>query len=129
MTDSFEARKQELEDRILAAKTRTAQLLARKAKLEARKNARDKAQQHRIETRQKILLGSFLFRALGGPKYDWKALRLNGLRLDAYLTKPEDRAAFGLDPLPEASAKPSDPLSAPHPKDPTPRASERSLFR
>lgn len=71
----------------------------RKAVLDARlrqEYGRERARERKVDTRRKILAGAaVLSEAAERPQYHAQLMRL----LTRFLTKPEDRALFGLPPL------------------------------
>lgn len=87
-----------LDDRIEAAKTRLKQLQAQKAMLEARKRAAEAKRKRAEDTRRKILVGATILARV--QRGEWSESKMLDL-LDRELTRPEDRALFG---LPEKSA-------------------------
>lgn len=70
------------------------QLKAQKQQADALQRARASAANRKADTRRKILLGAFLLDQLGldGALH----LKVQGLRLDEWLIKPDDRALFDL---------------------------------
>lgn len=64
-------------------------------KIKAQKAANTKVERDR-ETRRKILIGSMIQSWVSGGKKDWSQERLDA-ELREYLTRPDDRALFGLD--------------------------------
>lgn len=78
-----------------------AQLKARKQKVEARVRTASQQQRRKQDTRRKILLGSYVlavFDVKDGEVPDAvRRLRLldNGMSLDGFLTREDDRALFG----------------------------------
>jgi hypothetical protein len=84
-----------LEERITSLETKLQQLKARQAKADARKRALLARRARNDDTRRKILAGAILLaqvEAGGFPREPFQAW------LDAALTRPEDRALFGLPP-------------------------------
>ncbi len=84
----------ELDERIKQAEERLKQLKARKQQLEARKRAIEAKKNRSDDTRRKILLGAAILQKVESG--EWKRERMLAL-LDAMLTRPADRALFGLD--------------------------------
>ncbi len=80
-------------------------LLAQKAVLDARierEQNREKAKQRKADTRRKILAGAaVLDEAQHNAKHRTQLNRL----LARFLTRDDDRALFGLKPLPQKKAK------------------------
>lgn len=75
-------------------------LLAQEAALKARiqqERNRENERQRKQDTRRKILLGAMAMEKAGkSPEYKAAQLR----ELGEFLTRPDDRALFGLPPLP-----------------------------
>lgn len=88
----------DLDTRIEAAKTRLKQLQAQKAMLEARKRTAEAKRKRVEDTRRKILLGAAILAKV--QRGEWPESKMLSL-LDRELSRPEDRALFG---LPEKSA-------------------------
>lgn len=88
---------------------RLARLQAEQRAAEARARASASKATRAQETRRKILLGAFLLDQLGGVS-DVAGLSAQGKRFDSWLTRPEDRTLFGLQPLsPPPPATPAPP--------------------
>ena len=83
----------ELDAKIEAAQQRVKALKAAKQKLEARAKSAEKKKERKNDTRRKILAGAAVFDAVKNGK--WTEDNLKGL-MRGYLTKPEDKALFGL---------------------------------
>lgn len=92
-----------LEDRIAATEAKLKQLKAEQQKVEALKKAAEMKRKRQDETRRKILVGAtILARVESG---EWPEVELKAV-MDKALTRTEDRALFGLEPLAESSQKP-----------------------
>ncbi len=81
-------------------------LTARRNELNAqirREQNREKTKHRKDDTRRKILAGAAILHKASGDKQYEKWLIHN--LLDGFLTKPDDRALFGLSPLPEEQNK------------------------
>ena len=87
-----------IEARIEAQQEKLKQLKAQKQKIEARQRAAAAKTTRQQETRKKILAGALVLEMMG---QDETTRHRFMQRLDAYLTKPHDRALFN---LPEKSA-------------------------
>lgn len=85
-----------IEERIKAAELKLKQLKVQQQKLEARKRAAESKKQRAADTRRKILIGSMFLDQMN-KNAETKAKMME--RLDAYLTRPDDRALFELPPL------------------------------
>lgn len=83
----------ELDAKIEAAQERVKKLKAAKQKLESRARLAEKKKERTNDTRRKILAGAAIFDAVKNGK--WTDANLKGL-MAGYLTKPEDKALFGL---------------------------------
>lgn len=95
----MEASRENRADRIKALEARADQLRARARQLALADAKKNRA----LETRRKILLGSCLASRVAelAGKSDVLSEAAVLSWLSAYLTRPGDRAAFGLPPLPE----------------------------
>ena len=82
-----------LEASIEAQQKKLAQLKAHKQKMEAREKARLQDKARKEDTRRKILAGAMLLELMDRDK-DVQKEMLG--RLSAFLTRPDDRALFGL---------------------------------
>lgn len=90
-----------IEDTITALELKLKQAKALRLKQEAKKRAGEKKQARALDTRRKILVGSFF---LGLDEYQGENGRwILRDRLDAFLTRDADRELFGLPPLPVAA--------------------------
>lgn len=85
--------------RLEIAKQKAAQANALLEKLEARARARESSQQRKLDTRRKVLLGSYLLSKIKQDE-ELKTEVLSGL--DQYLTRDAERALFDLPPSKEA---------------------------
>lgn len=95
-TESRIARmKAEAEKALVRAKMKTAEVAA----LERQIRGKTAAEERKKETRQKILIGAMHIDL--AKKYNNKKEDLKNA-LDEYLTRDDDRALFGLTPLPAA---------------------------
>lgn len=72
------------------------QARALKSRIEARQKAADAKRKRTEDTRRKILVGALALEMMG---QDETAKRRFMARLDSYLTRPDDRALFGLPAL------------------------------
>lgn len=85
-----------IDDRIASLEAKLKEEKAKKQKLEARKKATESKRRRAENTRKKILIGSaVLHEAIQNPAYEAKISKL----ADGYLTRDDDRALFGLQPL------------------------------
>ncbi len=85
-----------IEDKIAALETKLKQAKALKLKVESKKKAVDQKANRAMDTRRKILVGSFF---LSLDEYQGENGRwILRDRLDPFLTRPDDRALFGLEP-------------------------------
>jgi hypothetical protein len=87
-----------IDEKIKALETKLKQEKAKKQKMESMKRATETKAQRANDTRKKILLGAFLMaRMEKNPDYAAKAMP----GIDAFLKRDDDRALFGLQPLPK----------------------------
>lgn len=87
--------------------TRLTKLLAKRAAMDASircEQAKLKTQQRRDETRRKILAGAMM---LDHAASDAAFADMLHRRLDAFLVRTDDRALFGLPPLTQDNAVPT----------------------
>lgn len=85
-----------IEDTIAALETKLKQAKALKQKVEARKKTLEQKADRAMDTRRKILVGSFFIQR---AESDEQKAKLRTL-LDPYLTRTDDRALFSLSPIP-----------------------------
>ena len=90
-----------LDERISGLEEKLKQLKTRQARLEARKRALASRQERKNDTRRKILLGATVMARVQHGEIDQATV--NGW-LDQSLTRPDDRALFGLPAAPSSSA-------------------------
>jgi hypothetical protein len=82
-----------------------AQLKEKERRLQAKQRASESKKNRADDTRRKILLGSYVLAAIeasgGYPPDAYPTFRLfnNGITLDGFLTRADDRALFELNPL------------------------------
>ncbi len=94
-----------------------AEMKAKKQQLEARERSKLKQASRSVDTRRKILLGSYVLAAMNVKGElvmppEIRALRLsaNSIALDTFLTREDDRVLFGYPSLvPVASPAPASP--------------------
>jgi len=91
----------DIDDTIKALEDRLKQAKARKEKLEARKLDYLIKGQRADDTRKKILVGSAILDRVN--RGEWPESRLLEM-LDKHLTRPHDRALFGLKPIEKTAA-------------------------
>lgn len=85
-----------IDERIATIEARLKAEKEKKQKLESRRKAAENKRKRAEDTRKKILIGSaVLHEVMLNPAYDAKILKL----VDRYLTRDDDRALFGLQPL------------------------------
>lgn len=82
-----------IDERIAALEAKLKQERAKKQKVEARKRAVEQKLQRAADTRRKILAGALVLELM---ERDEATRQRFMQRLDAYLTRPDDRALFGL---------------------------------
>jgi hypothetical protein len=82
---------------IKAIEEKLKQAKAKKQKMDAAKRAAETKVVRANDTRKKILLGAFMLNNYS----DILNLRIGEKRFDDSLIRPDDRAIFGLDPLPK----------------------------
>ncbi len=88
-----------IDDRIAATEKRLQQLRAQREQMEARQLARVLKGQRADDARRKILTGAVVLAAVEHGEARWSREALMTL-LSARLTRPDDRALFGLPELP-----------------------------
>jgi len=93
---------QKIEASIEEQQKRLAQLKAKKQAIEARDKAAEQKEKRAIDTRRKILLGSFVLSR--ASTISLSSLNIGGAALSDYLTRDDDRALFGFEPLPKSSS-------------------------
>lgn len=93
---------------MLAAEAKVAKLAkqldqakALQARINARQNAAAREQARKDDTHRKAVLGAFLAHVMQAGGFGPAVLCINGHSFDAWLTRPHDRAFFGLAPLPD----------------------------
>jgi hypothetical protein len=89
-----------LEERLQQAEKKLAELKALKARNDAKMKAEAGKEKRRLDNKKKILLGAYL---LDRMERDAKSSQKVLEGLDGFLTRPADRAVFGLS-LPQASS-------------------------
>ena len=82
-----------IEDRIKAQEEKLKQLKALKQKQEAQKRAAEAKRSRITDTRRKVLVGAMMLEHMDKNETT-KASVMD--KLDAFLTRPDDRALFGL---------------------------------
>ena len=95
-----------IEDRIADLERRLKQAKALKQQQVARERAADKKRQRSEETRRKILVGAVILATV--EHGEWPKVRLREL-MDKALTRADDRALFGLLPVPSEAGTPTEP--------------------
>ena len=86
-----------IEDRIKAQEEKLKQLKALKQKQEAQKRAAEAKRSRITDTRRKVLVGAMMLEHM--DKNEATKVSVMG-KLDAFLTRPDDRALFGLPEMP-----------------------------
>lgn len=87
-----------IEEQIEAAKKRLEQLKERKLKFEAKKQSTERERTRKAENRRKTLVGAAVL-----AKPDMTDERLKAM-MNPFLKRDDERALFGLSPLPKAVA-------------------------
>ena len=95
-----------IEDRIADLERRLKQAKALKQQQVARERAADKKRQRSEETRRKILVGAVILAKV--ERGEWPKERLREL-MDQALTRADDRALFGLLPVPSEAGTQTEP--------------------
>lgn len=85
-----------IEDTIATLETKLKQAKAKKQQVEARKRAVERKRTRAEDTRRKILVGAAILGKV--ERGEWPETNLLAM-LDAALTRPDDRALFGLSTL------------------------------
>lgn len=86
-----------IDERIARLEARLRQERARKQRIEARKRAAEAKARRAQDTRRKILAGAVVLAMV--DRGEWPRAQLMAI-LDAALARSDDRALFGLPPLP-----------------------------
>ena len=76
------------------------QARAKAQRLEAMERAKEAGVRRAEETRRKVLLGAYLLAQVKAEGWDLSALHIGQQPLADYLTRDDDRALFGLPPIP-----------------------------
>jgi molecular chaperone GrpE (heat shock protein) len=84
-----------LDEQISSLETRLKQLKARQQRIEARARTLASRRERQEDTRRKVLVGAAVLARVDRDQLDHADLKS---WMDAYLTKPADRALFGLPP-------------------------------
>ena len=87
-----------IDEKIKALETKLKQEKAKKQKMAAIQRAAETKALRANDTRKKILLGAFMLERMG-KNQDYAAKAVAGL--DGFLKRDDDRALFGLAPLPK----------------------------
>lgn len=87
-----------IEDKIKALEEKLKQAKAFKQKIEARKKSVEAKAQRSQDTRRKVLAGTLVLGMMGN---DESTRQRFTDRLNKFLTRDDDRALFGLEPLPK----------------------------
>jgi hypothetical protein len=82
-----------LDDRIATLQTRLQQLKAQQQRIASRQKAIDSRRERKADTRRKILVGAIVLTRVDQGEFDQAQLHR---WLDESLTRPDDRALFGL---------------------------------
>jgi hypothetical protein len=91
-----------LDEKLRQAKERVERLEAQKQKREARMRAKKNKEERAKDTRRKVLLGAIVLGKL--TRGEWTQVQLAELTKE--LTRDDDRALFGLGPLPAPAGVP-----------------------
>ena len=78
------------------------------ARLKHEKKKADESAARALDTRRKILLGAYVLAQAQAQGWELSAPNIGQQPLADYLTRPEDRALFGLQPLAAVAAQPAD---------------------
>ena len=97
---------QKAKERAEALAKQAQQARAKAQRLEAKARAQQAGAERSRDTKRKVLLGAYLLAQVRAQGWELAALNIGQQPLADYLTRPEDRALFGLQPLPEALAAP-----------------------
>lgn len=92
-----------IEDRIKAQEEKLKQLKALKQKQEAQKRAAEAKRNRTADTRRKVLVGAMMLEHM--DKNEATKTSVMG-KLDAFLTRPDERALFGLPPVAPTTEQP-----------------------
>jgi len=103
------ARMASLEDRIAAAETRLKELKERQVRIRTRERAAEAVRERKADTRRKILVGALVSAKVEKGEFSCETLRK---WLDGFLTRPDDRSLFGLEPDGSPSVEPPNQATA-----------------
>ena len=90
-----------LQERIAKLELKLQQEKAKQAQIEAKQRAMAKKKNHADDTRRKILIGAIVLNKVTNG--DWPESKFINM-VNAHLTRDDDRALFGLAPLPKDQA-------------------------
>ena len=90
-----------IDERIASLELKLQQEKAKRSQIEARKRSAAKKKQHAEDTRRKILVGAMVLNTVDAGT--WPRDKMISM-LNATLTRDDDRALFGLSPLPKNQA-------------------------
>ena len=90
-----------IDERIASLELKLQQEKAKRSQIEARKRSAAKKKQHAEDTRRKILVGAMVLNTVDAGT--WPRDKMISM-LNATLTRDDDRALFGLAPLPKNQA-------------------------
>ena len=94
-----------IDDTIATLETKLKQAKAKKQQLEAQKRAMESKKNRANDTRRKILVGAAILAKV--DRGEWPKDRLLDM-MKQTLTRPDDRALFGLDDKPDSAILPVD---------------------
>ena len=78
------------------------------ARLKHEKKKADESAARAVDTRRKVLLGAYVMAQAQVQGWELSALNIGQQTLSDYLTREDDRALFGLQPLAAVAAQPAD---------------------
>lgn len=85
-----------IDDRISELELRLKQAKAKKQQIEARKRTAETKKARALDTKKKVLAGALLLQMMEEDELTRQKIMA---RLDKFLTRPQDRTTFGLEPL------------------------------
>ena len=87
-----------IDERIASLELKLQQEKAKRSQIEARKRSAAKKKNHADDTRRKILIGAIVLNKVTNG--DWPESKFINM-VNVHLTRDDDRALFGLAPLPK----------------------------
>lgn len=102
---------QKAKERAEALAKQAQQARVKAQRLEAKARAVQAGAERSRDTKRKVLLGAYLMAQSKAQGWELASLHIGQQPLADYLTRPEDRALFGLPPIPVLTAQVQEPES------------------